>query len=173
MRTTAIALVACLAAAGLPAAEPPSIGARVRAIGAGGLEIEGTLTAYGADDLTIKARHGRGVATVGWDRIDRLEVFSRDRLAGLWRGALVGLTIALAFTAPALINGCEEVECAGYVVPFFSIPLGALLGTSLGSVRWTEVPLPLPVPLPATAGRPGLGLRIAPVQGGEIGRAHV
>jgi hypothetical protein len=162
MRAMAIALMGCLTAATLPAAEPPAIGARVRALGPGGLEIEGTLAAYEADALTIEGGHGRGVATVGWDRIDRLEVFSRDRLAGLWRGALVGLAIALALAGPALVNGCEELECAVFAVPFVTIPLGALVGTDFAPRRWTEVPLPLP----ATHGRPGLGLRIAPVQGG-------
>ena len=63
MRTTAIALVVCLTAATLPAAEPspPSIGARVRALGADGLRIEGILGTYGADDVTITIRPSRAM----------------------------------------------------------------------------------------------------------------
>ena len=169
MRTMATALVVCLTAAALPAAEPPSIGARVRALGADGLEIKGTLTAYGAHDLTITTRRGRDATTIGLDRIEKLQVADgRDRGAGAVYGMIAGLAVAIGATVVYLKDAgaaCSEGPCLLYFffVAAASLPAGALVGgIAAAPTRWRDVSLPA-APPPA---RSGFGLAVAPARGG-------
>jgi hypothetical protein len=167
MRTTASALVLCLTAATLPAAERPSVGSQVHALGPDGLEVKGTLTAYGADDLTITTRKGAHAVTIGFDRLQRLRVpDGRDYLGAFALGAVAG--IVAAFVAGVIatggLEGCEEGGCviAAIIYGFVTVPVGAVVGTALAPTLWRDVPLPVS-PRPTSG---GLGLRVAPVRGG-------
>jgi hypothetical protein len=167
MRTTAIAVAVCLTAASLPAAERrPSIGSQVRALGPEGLEIKGTLSAYGANDLTITTHKGGHAVTIGFDRLQRLRVpDGRDHLGGFALGGVIGMGLAFAAALIHLrdYSGCAEGPCLLLAVyyGFVTVPVGAIVGTALAPTRWRDVPLPT-----ASTASVGLGLRIAPVPGG-------
>ena len=167
MRTIAMALVACLTASTLPAAEPPPvpIGARVRARATDGSEVRGILVAYGAGGLTIETRAGRDASTLSFGRIERLQVADgQDWLAGVGGGVLVGVLVGLVVGfAQASRDSCDEL--CGLAVPamaILGIPLGALVGAAAAPPHWREVPLPA---LPK-APKQGLGFQVAPVRGG-------
>jgi hypothetical protein len=169
MRTIVLALVACLTAATLPAAEPPpvSVGSRIRAY-ASGTVVHGTLLAYGPEGLTIETRQGRDATTLGLERIERLQVaHGRRWLAGLFYGALIGsiagLVAGLVEANHVARNG--DCELCGLAVPAYfvlGIPVGALVGTAVAPPAWHDVSLP---PLPE-ARKQGLGFRVLPVRGG-------
>jgi hypothetical protein len=172
MRTTALTLAACLAGATLPAAEPPpvSIGSRVRADSSGTV-VEGTILAIGPESLTIETRQGRDAVTLGLGRIDRLQVpHGRRTLAGLFWGAVVG---ALAGFVAGLVQAsraasqgnCELCGLGVVVYPVFAVPLGALVGAAAAPPAWHDTTLPAR----PHARKPGVSLRVAPVEGG----AHV
>jgi hypothetical protein len=162
----AMALAVCLTAATLPAAEPspPSIGARVRALGADGLKIEGILGTHGADDFTITIRNGRDATTIALDRIERLQVVGgRGWMAGFAHGAIIGIGLAVV-AGVAATRGCAGGECAFYVLWLgrFTLPLGAIVGTLWAPTRWRDVPLPAS----ANPVSRGLGFQMAPARGG-------
>ncbi len=169
MRTLVLMLAVCLAAATLPAAEPPtlSIGSRVRAHASGSV-VQGTLVAWGPEGLTIETRQGRAATPLGLGRIERLEVADgRSVLSGVTYGALfgalVGLVLGLVQVSHASSNG--DCEMCGLAVPAFAIlgiPVGALVGGAAAPPAWHDVSLPS---LPA-GGRQGLRFQVAPVRGG-------
>jgi hypothetical protein len=164
MRTTAIVLALCLTAATLPAAERPPIGSRVRALGPDGVEIKGTLTSYGASDLTITTGKGGRAVTIGFDRLERMRVpDGHDYLGGFALGTVGGVVLAFLAGLVGPSGGCSEGECilATIVYSLVTVPLGAIIGTAAAPQRWRDVPLPASTPTSS-----GLGFRIAPVQGG-------
>jgi hypothetical protein len=167
MRTIALALVACLTAATLPAAEPPpvAIGSRVRAILTDGQRIEGVLVGYGPGGLTIETRTGRDATTLGLERIGHLKVaHGRQQFAGFVWGVLIGAGAAIGLLA--LVVGGAGSEFYGGPI----LAMGALLATIAGGVvgiatappSWRDARLPA---LPED-GKRGLGFRVAPVRGG-------
>jgi len=169
MRTTVLTLAVCLAAATVPAAEPPkvSIGSRVRAW-SGETVVSGTLIAFGSEGLTIETRQGRDATTLGLGRIDRLQVeHGRSVFAGVFWGAVIaalaGIVAGLVEADRAASQGeCEMCGLGVVVYPVLAIPVGALVGAAAAPPAWHDVGLPA---LPDTR-RQGVRFRIAPVEGG-------
>jgi hypothetical protein len=166
-RAIVLTLVACVAATALPAAERPALGTQVRALGPDGIEIRGTLTAYGADDLTIAPRQGGERVTLGFDRLERLRVpDGRDYAGGFAKGALLGIALAVvgAVVKMGEVEACLQGGCAVYAAFYslFTIPVGGLVGTAAAPERWRDVWLPALAHPPS----PRLGVSIKPVKGG-------
>jgi hypothetical protein len=169
MRTTALTLAVCLAAATVPAAEPPtvSIGSRVRAW-SGEAVVHGTLIAFGPEGLTIETRQGRDATTLGLERIDRLQVSHGRRVfAGVFWGAVIaalaGFVAGLVEANHAASRGeCEMCGLGAVVYPVLAIPVGALVGAAAAPPAWHDVSLPA---LQDTR-RQGVRFRVAPVEGG-------
>jgi hypothetical protein len=165
----ALALVACLTAAPLPAAEPlpVSIGSRVRAYSSGTV-VYGTLLAYGPEGLTIETRQGRDAITLGLERVERLQVeHGRSTLGGLFSGALFGLLLGIVAGLLEVHHVARNGDCefCGLAVPAYAIlgiPVGALVGAAAAPPAWHDASLP---PLPE-ARKQGLGFRVLPVRGG-------
>lgn len=171
MRTIVLTLAVCLAAATLPAAEPPpvTIGARVRARGSDGLGVEGTLAALGADDITILVAQGNQATSIRLDRIERLQfVDGRDRGAGFFWGLIAGIGVAVGVHLSKGFQICntnisdDACENYGGAIGLLTVPLGALLGTVAAPQRWRDVELPAP----ARPSARGLRFQVAPVRGG-------
>jgi hypothetical protein len=167
------ALVITLVAPARAQLEFVPVGEHVRVTMAADLSrVEGTLLANGRDSIAVATSPGvvRRLATMS---ISRFEVREKSRLAGAWRGALIGAPVGCLVVCGQRNELGGAAEVAGAVGVWSA--LGAGIGALVRANAWRSVRLPprpvivaeSPAPTMPSA-RPSESGSIGPPQGTRV-----